>query len=118
MFLGKKVILAAGLLAILSGASGTALAGQDGAASVRLPVSVKILDFETTRKLCGQENAAPAWCPVHLLADAQRQDRPVIEAAYKAEDDYYREASLALRKLGKRDRIAAVKARFQEGMEF
>mgnify|MGYP006921599153 CR=1 FL=1 len=49
--------------------------GTKSAISIPLPITVRILDFQTTKKLCGQE-IPPTWCPPHLLAaSAQIQER-------------------------------------------
>lgn len=43
---------------------------QDGReASVDMPVTVTIIDFQTTRKICGADDP-PSWCPAHLLKPA------------------------------------------------
>ncbi len=55
-----------------SGASGAAEFIGSGAAA-ELPISVKILDFKTTQKLCGSARP-PAWCPAHLLRDHSEKE--------------------------------------------
>lgn len=44
----------------------TARADGGYQAAVEMPVSVRIIDYQTTRRICGSSNA-PSWCPVHLL---------------------------------------------------
>ncbi len=52
------------LLLFTSGAK----AGESFGSSIKLPMTVKILDFQTTKRLCGQADA-PHWCPAHLRKD-------------------------------------------------
>ena len=56
------------------GFSVPALADGGFQASVEMPVSVRILDFKTTKQICGGIDA-PSWCPAHLLiSDSDEQE--------------------------------------------
>lgn len=75
-FWGKAInmrfmLLGLGFITIFG--SFPAYAGDDSHLSVKMPVTVRLLDFETTKKICGS-NAPPAWCPAHLLASEPQED--------------------------------------------
>lgn len=68
----RLIILIMGLLLFFI--SSNANAGEEYAsAAAELQITVKILDFKTTKRICGQA-AAPDWCPSHL----RRQDVAVM----------------------------------------
>src|SRR5687768_10262607 len=76
---------------------------QDGpGASVEMPVTVTIIDFQTTRKICGADDP-PSWCPAHLLNPA-----PVTlvnMAALPISDIKSRTAALEREERGKRQKL-------------
>lgn len=58
----KKIILAALLIST-----------PVSAAEIDLGIKAKIISFEDTVQICGEENY-PDWCPDHLIPDAPKEE--------------------------------------------
>lgn len=73
---------------------------QDGReASVDMPVTVTIIDFQTTRKICGADDP-PSWCPAHLLKSVRVTSADIF--ASPVDDIKSRTAALEREELGRR----------------
>ncbi len=87
-------------------------ARADSRASVGLPITVTILDYETTKAICGSRNA-PSWCPPHLLLNAEASEYDAaLDFSYSADEAGAN--GIDGEGLAKRARIQAIKSRLRE----